>query len=41
MSQQGLPTALILGIDHFVAKKLAEKLVDKDIKVIGVGEMIS
>lgn len=38
---QGLPTALILGIDHFVAKKLAEELVNKDIKVIGVGEMVS
>ena len=38
---QGLPTALILGIDHFVAKKLAEELVNKDIKVVGVGEMVS
>ena len=38
---QGLPTALILGIDHFVAKKLAEALVDKDIKVVGVGEMVA
>lgn len=37
---QGLPTALILGIDHFVAKKLAEELVNKDIKVVGVGEMV-
>ncbi len=38
---QGLPTALILGIDHFVAKKLAEALVEKDIQVVGVGEMVS
>jgi len=38
---QGLPTALILGIDHFVAKKLAEELVNKDIRVVGVGEMVS
>jgi len=37
----GLPTALILGIDHFVAKKLAEALVDKDIRVVGVGEMVA
>jgi len=34
-----LPTALILGADHFVAKKLAEELVNKDIHVVGVGEM--
>lgn len=38
---QGLPTALILGIDHFVAKKLAEELVNKDIRVVGVGEMVT
>lgn len=37
---QGLPTALILGIHHFVAKKLAEALIEKDIKVVGVGEMV-
>jgi hypothetical protein len=37
---QGIPTALILGIDYFVAKKLAESLVEKDIHVVGVGEMI-
>ncbi len=37
----GVPTALILGIDHFVAKKLAEELVEKDIHVVGVGEMIN
>ena len=37
---QGLPTALILGIDHFVAKKLAQELVNKDIRVVGVGEMV-
>lgn len=38
---QGLPSALILGIDHFVAKKLAEELVNKDIRVVGVGEMVT
>ena len=38
---QGLPTALILGIDHFVAKKLAEELVNKDISVVGVGELVA
>lgn len=38
---QGLPTALILGIDHFVAKKLTEELVNKDIRVVGVGEMVT
>lgn len=36
----GLPSALILGIDHFVAKKLAEELANKDIRVVGVGEFI-
>jgi hypothetical protein len=38
--RQGIPTALILGIDHFVAKKLAQDLVNKDIYVVGVGEMV-
>lgn len=38
---QGIPTALILGVDHFVAKKLAEELVEKDIHVVGVGEMVT
>jgi hypothetical protein len=38
--RQGIPTALILGIDHFVAKKLAQELVNKDIYVVGVGEMV-
>mgnify|MGYP003588894684 CR=1 FL=1 len=37
---QGLPTALVLGIDHFVAKSLAQALVSKEIRVIGVGEMV-
>lgn len=35
---QGLPTALIIGIDNFVAIKLAKELINKDIKVIGVGD---
>ncbi|MFA4827280.1 MAG: DUF4012 domain-containing protein [Candidatus Shapirobacteria bacterium] len=34
----GLPVAIIWGIDNFVAKRLVEKLAEKDIKVIGVGE---
>jgi len=34
----GLPVAIIWGIDNFVAKRLAEKLAEKEIKVIGVGE---
>ena len=34
---QGLPSALIIGIDHFVAKNLAQELVNKDIRVVGVG----
>ena len=37
---QGLPTALVLGVDHFVAKRLVEALVSKEIRVIGVGEMV-
>lgn len=37
----GLPSALIIGIDHFVAKKLAQKLVEKDIRIVGVGEYVS
>ena len=35
-----LPLALIIGIDNFVAKKLAEELVKKDIGVIGVGDFV-
>ena len=35
----GLPSALIIGIDHFVAKKLAKELVNKDIQVTGVGQL--
>ncbi|MFA5749787.1 MAG: DUF4012 domain-containing protein [Candidatus Shapirobacteria bacterium] len=35
-----LPSALILGIEHFAAKKLAEELVNKDIRVVGVGEYV-
>ena len=38
---QGLPSALIIGIDHFVAKNLAQELVNKDIGVVGVGEYVS
>ena len=37
----GLPSALILGIDHFAAKKLAQELVNKDIQVVGVGELVT
>jgi hypothetical protein len=37
---QLLPSALILGIEHFAAKKLAEELVNKDIRVVGVGEYV-
>ncbi|MDD4937912.1 MAG: DUF4012 domain-containing protein [Candidatus Shapirobacteria bacterium] len=36
-----LPSALIIGIDNFVAAKLAEELVNKDISVIGVGNFVS
>ena len=36
-----LPFALIIGIEHFAAKKLAEELSDKDINVIGVGEYVA
>ena len=36
-----LPFALIVGIDHFVAKKLAEELSNKDINVIGIGEYVA
>ncbi|MDD2483338.1 MAG: DUF4012 domain-containing protein [Candidatus Shapirobacteria bacterium] len=36
-----LPFALIIGIEHFVAKKLAEELSNKDINVIGVGEYVA
>ncbi len=35
-----LPFALIIGIEHFVAKKLAQELINKDINVIGVGEYV-
>ena len=37
----GLPSALIIGINHFVAKELAQRLVDKDIRVVGVGDYVS
>lgn len=37
----GLPSALIIGIDHFVAKNLALELINKDIKVIGVGDWVA
>jgi len=36
-----LPFALIIGIDQFAAKKLAEDLSEKDINVIGVGEYVT
>lgn len=36
-----LPFALIIGIDQFAAKKLAEELSGKDINVIGVGEYVT
>lgn len=36
-----LPSALIIGIDNFVAIKLAKKLIDKDISVIGVGDFVT
>jgi len=36
-----LPFALIIGIDQFAAKKLAEELSNKDINVIGVGEYVA
>ena len=36
----GLPSALIIGIDHFVAKNLAQELVNKDIRVVGVGNYV-
>ncbi len=35
-----LPNALIIGIGHFAAKKLAEEIVSKDINVVGVGEYV-
>ena len=38
---QGLPSALIIGIDHFVAKNLAQELVNKDIRVVGVGNYVA
>ena len=36
-----LPSALIIGVDNFVAIKLAKELINKDIKVTGVGEFVS
>ncbi len=36
-----LPFALIIGIEKFAAKKLAEELSNKDINVIGVGEYVA
>ena len=36
-----LPWALIIGIDCFGAKKLAEEMVSKDINVVGVGDYIN
>lgn len=37
----GLPSALIIGIDHFAAKNLAQELINKDIRVVGVGEYVA
>ena len=34
----GITTALVVGVDNFVAKKLCRALSDKDLKVLGVGE---
>ncbi|MCL4384525.1 hypothetical protein M1116_03660, partial [Patescibacteria group bacterium] len=34
----GLPVALVVGIDHFVAKAITRALLEKDMAVIGVGE---
>ena len=34
------PTALILGIEHFVARKLVDKILASDINVIGVGDYV-
>lgn len=36
-----LPFALIIGIEHFAAKKLAEEVSSKDINVVGVGDYVS
>ncbi|MDD2225447.1 MAG: DUF4012 domain-containing protein, partial [Candidatus Shapirobacteria bacterium] len=36
-----LPFALIIGIDQFSAKKLAEELSNKDINVVGVGDYVA
>lgn len=33
-----IPRALIYGIDHFAAGKLAKKLLDQEIEVLGIGE---
>ncbi len=35
---KALPTAIIVGIEHFVAQRLAAILLSRDINVIGVGE---
>ena len=36
-----LPSALIIGVENFVAVKLAKELVNKDIKVTGVGDFVA
>lgn len=36
-----LPFALIIGIDQFAAKQLAEELSKKDMNVVGVGEYVA
>jgi len=37
----GLPSALIIGIDHFAALNLAKELANKDIRVVGIGNYVS
>ena len=37
----GLPSALIIGIDHFAATSLAQELDKKDIRVVGVGNFVT
>ena len=36
-----LPTALIYGVDHFVAEKLVKVVLSKDMNVIGAGSFVS
>lgn len=34
------PTALVVGVDHFVAKKLVKEILEREINVVGVGEYV-